>query len=69
MQCISEPGNPRLAVHTPHLTPAVVKLQFTSDTLLEEWQAQFSSVSSQMHSVVGMKFLLNLLTECRLNRN
>ncbi|KAJ8680209.1 hypothetical protein QAD02_015996 [Eretmocerus hayati] len=52
--CCSEPGNPRLAVHTPRLNHSkVLRLQFSSDTELEDWIAHLTSVSCQMNGVLG----------------
>ncbi|KAF5287072.1 hypothetical protein FQA39_LY16057 [Lamprigera yunnana] len=53
VQCCSEPGSPRLAVHTPHITPYCIKLQFSSDCQLEEWQNHFTSVCGQAHTISG----------------
>ncbi|XP_074030994.1 tectonin beta-propeller repeat-containing peroxin 23 [Leptinotarsa decemlineata] len=53
VQLCSDPGNPRLAVHIPrHQTP-VIKLQFSSDALLEEWQSHFSSTCGKIHETSG----------------
>lgn len=40
----SEPGNPRIAVHTPKLNRSkVIRLQFASDTEMEDWLAHLTS--------------------------
>lgn len=41
--CCSEPGNPRLAIHTPNLSQQPLKLQFAGDTDMEEWMANLTS--------------------------
>lgn len=42
--CCSEPGNPRIAVHTPKLNRSkVIRLQFASDTEMEDWLAHLTS--------------------------
>lgn len=42
--CCSEPGNPRIAVHTPKLARSkVIRLQFASDTEMEDWLAHLTS--------------------------
>ncbi|TGZ54256.1 Tectonin beta-propeller repeat-containing protein [Temnothorax longispinosus] len=52
--CCSEPGNPRIAVHTPKLSRSkVIRLQFASDTEMEDWLAHLTSVSCQMNNVYG----------------
>ncbi|KAF2895160.1 hypothetical protein ILUMI_11013 [Ignelater luminosus] len=51
VQCCSEPGSPRLALHTPHLSPSYMRLQFSSDTQMEEWQAHLANVCSQVHNI------------------
>ncbi|XP_011065676.1 PREDICTED: tectonin beta-propeller repeat-containing protein [Acromyrmex echinatior] len=52
--CCSEPGNPRVAVHTPKLSRSkVIRLQFASDTEMEDWLAHLTSVSCQMNNVYG----------------
>ncbi|KAK4880363.1 hypothetical protein RN001_008509 [Aquatica leii] len=53
VQCCSEPGSPRLAIHTPHVPPYSIKLQFSGDSQLEEWLAHFTSVCGQVHSISG----------------
>ncbi|CAH1183527.1 unnamed protein product [Phaedon cochleariae] len=53
VQLCSDPGNPRLAVHLPrHRTP-IIKLQFSSDSLLEEWQAHFASTCGKIQHALG----------------
>lgn len=49
----SESGSPRLAIHTPRRLPHIVKLQFSSDTLLEEWQAQFATTCGTIQNALG----------------
>ncbi|XP_018569624.2 tectonin beta-propeller repeat-containing protein isoform X2 [Anoplophora glabripennis] len=49
----SEPGNPRLAIHTPRNVPSVIRLQFTSDALLEEWQAHFVTTCGKIRDTLG----------------
>ncbi|XP_015595651.1 tectonin beta-propeller repeat-containing protein [Cephus cinctus] len=52
--CCSEPGSPRLAIHTPRLSRCkVVRLQFASDTEMEDWMANLTSVTCQMNNVYG----------------
>lgn len=42
--CCSEPGNPRIAVHTPKLSRSkVIRLQFAGDTEMEDWLAHLTS--------------------------
>jgi len=42
--CCSEPGNPRIAIHTPKLNRSkVIRLQFASDTEMEDWLAHLTS--------------------------
>lgn len=53
MQCCSEPGSPRLALHTPNLSPTVVRLQFPGDTQMEECQLHLATVCTQVHSISG----------------
>lgn len=41
--CCSEPGNPRIAVYTPKLRRSkVIRLQFASDTEMEDWLAHLT---------------------------
>lgn len=54
VQCCSEPGSPRLALHTPHLSPSHIRLQFSSDTQMEEWQTHLANVCSQVHNSSGI---------------
>ncbi|XP_076270197.1 tectonin beta-propeller repeat-containing peroxin 23 isoform X2 [Rhynchophorus ferrugineus] len=49
----SEPGNPRLSLHTPRNYPAVVVLQFSSDTLAEEWQSHFATTCGKFREAQG----------------
>lgn len=50
----SEPGSPRIAIHTPRLSRSkIVRLQFSSDTEMEDWLAHLTSVSCQMNNVYG----------------
>ncbi|XP_053971353.1 tectonin beta-propeller repeat-containing protein isoform X1 [Hylaeus volcanicus] len=52
--CCSEPGNPRIAIHTPRLSRSkVLRLQFSSDTEMEDWLTHLTSVSCQMNNVYG----------------
>ncbi|KAL6266845.1 hypothetical protein P5V15_003674 [Pogonomyrmex californicus] len=52
--CCSEPGNPRIAIHTPKLNRTkVIRLQFASDTEMEDWLAHLTSVSCQINNVYG----------------
>ncbi|XP_044750245.1 tectonin beta-propeller repeat-containing protein [Coccinella septempunctata] len=53
IQNCTEPGNPRLALYIPRLIPSVVKLQFTSDNLLEEWQTHLHTTCSKIHHITG----------------
>ena len=50
----SEPGNPRLAIHTPRLPRSkVLRLQFASDTEMEDWMGHITWVSCKMNNVYG----------------
>ncbi|XP_034938051.1 tectonin beta-propeller repeat-containing protein [Chelonus insularis] len=52
--CCSEPGNPRLAIHTPRLPKSkVLRLQFASDTEMEDWMSHITTVTCQMNNVYG----------------
>ncbi|XP_031840486.2 tectonin beta-propeller repeat-containing peroxin 23 isoform X3 [Nomia melanderi] len=52
--CCSEPGSPRIAIHTPRLASSkVLRLQFFSDTDMEDWLGHLTSVSCQMNNVYG----------------
>ncbi|KAK1121372.1 hypothetical protein K0M31_010666 [Melipona bicolor] len=52
--CCSEPGNPRIAIHTPRMPRSkVLRLQFSTDTEMEDWLAHLTSVSCQMNNVYG----------------
>ncbi|EDW69940.1 tectonin beta-propeller repeat-containing protein [Drosophila virilis] len=55
VQCCSEPGAPRLAIHAMHLRVncSPVKLQFTSDADMEDWLSHLSSVCSQINMLMG----------------
>lgn len=53
VQMNSEPGGPRLAIHTPRNYPAIVILQFSSDTLLEEWQTHLVSTCEKLRDIQG----------------
>ncbi|CAH1130207.1 unnamed protein product [Ceutorhynchus assimilis] len=53
VQLSSEPGSPRLSIHTPRNYPPVVNLQFSSDTLLEEWQTHFATTCSKLRDLQG----------------
>ena len=57
--CCSEPGSPRLAIHTPHLTNSkILRLQFNSDTELEDWIAHLTS-GILSYYIMQPLFLLN----------
>ncbi|XP_058805378.1 tectonin beta-propeller repeat-containing protein isoform X2 [Phymastichus coffea] len=50
----SEPGCPRLAIHTPRLTNnKIPRLQFSSDAELEDWMANLTSVSCKVNNAFG----------------
>lgn len=52
--CCSEPGSPRLAIHTPRLPRSkVLRLQFASDTEMEDWMGHITSVTCKMNNVYG----------------
>ncbi|XP_019761431.1 tectonin beta-propeller repeat-containing protein isoform X1 [Dendroctonus ponderosae] len=53
VQLNSEPGSPRLAIHTPRNYPAIVILQFSSDALLEEWQTHLASTCEKLRDIQG----------------
>jgi len=55
VQCCSEAGAPRIAIHAPHLPVncSPVKLQFSSDSEMEDWLSHLSSVCSQINTLVG----------------
>lgn len=55
ISCCSEPGCPRLALYAPRLSAAFspLKLQFTSDSDLEDWLSQLSFVCNQINEVSG----------------
>ncbi|XP_046426690.1 tectonin beta-propeller repeat-containing protein isoform X1 [Neodiprion fabricii] len=50
----SEPGNPRLAIHTPNLSRSkILRLQFASDTEMEDWMDNLTTVSCQINNLHG----------------
>uniref|UniRef100_A0ABD2WY66 Galectin domain-containing protein n=1 Tax=Trichogramma kaykai TaxID=54128 RepID=A0ABD2WY66_9HYME len=52
--CCSEPGLPRLAIYTPRLNNCkTLRLQFSSDTELEDWMAHLTSVSCKINNAYG----------------
>lgn len=55
VQCCSEPGAPRLAIHAVHLpiNCSPVKLQFAGDADMEDWLSHLSSVCSQINMLMG----------------
>ena len=55
VQCCSEPGSPRIALHAPHLPAncSPVRLQFGSDAEMEDWLSHLSSVCCQINEVLG----------------
>ncbi|KAK9712924.1 Integral peroxisomal membrane peroxin [Popillia japonica] len=53
VQCCSEPGSPRLAIHTPNLNIPVIRIQFSSDSQMEEWQTHFTTVCREMYHLTG----------------
>ncbi|XP_017059867.1 tectonin beta-propeller repeat-containing protein [Drosophila ficusphila] len=55
VQCCSEAGAPRIAIHAPHLPVncSPVRLQFSSDSEMEDWLSHLSSVCSQINTLVG----------------
>ncbi|XP_022901913.1 tectonin beta-propeller repeat-containing protein isoform X3 [Onthophagus taurus] len=53
VQSCSEPGCPRLSIHTPNLTIPIVRLQFGTDAQMEELQAHFTTVCSEVHLTRG----------------
>lgn len=53
VQCCSEPGSPRLAIHVPRHTPSLLRVQFSSDAQLEEWQTHFVTTCGKLHQVLG----------------
>ncbi|KAJ8966147.1 hypothetical protein NQ314_003710 [Rhamnusium bicolor] len=48
----SEPGNPRLALHIPRNSRPVIRLQFTSDALLDEWQSHFATTCGKIQNTI-----------------
>lgn len=55
VMCVSEPGAPRLAIHSPRLggSAAVIKLQFAGDTDMEDWLSHLTSVCCKINGVAG----------------
>lgn len=55
VQCCSEPGNPRIALHAPRLPAgsSPLKLQFSGDTEMEDWLSYLTSVCCQINEVHG----------------
>ncbi|XP_050309364.1 tectonin beta-propeller repeat-containing protein isoform X2 [Anthonomus grandis grandis] len=53
VQLSSEPGNPRLSIHTPRNRIPIVCLQFSSDTLLEEWQTHLTTTCGKLRDAQG----------------
>lgn len=55
VMCVSEPGAPRLAIHSPRLggTSAVIKLQFSGDTDMEDWLSHLTSVCCKINGISG----------------
>lgn len=53
VQCCSDPGSPRLAIHIPRHSPSLVRFQFSSDALLEEWQTHFATTCGKIHQNTG----------------
>ncbi|XP_008194152.1 tectonin beta-propeller repeat-containing protein isoform X3 [Tribolium castaneum] len=53
VQCCSEPGSPRLALHVPRHAPSLLRLQFSSDAQLEEWQTHFATTCGKLHQALG----------------
>lgn len=53
MQCCSEPGSPRLAIHVPRHSPSFVRFQFSSDAQLEEWQTHFATTCGKIHQALN----------------
>lgn len=55
VQCCSEAGSPRIALHAPKLKNGCspIKLQFSGDTEMEDWISHFTSVCSQINEVHG----------------
>uniref|UniRef100_A0A1B0GNN2 Tectonin beta-propeller repeat-containing protein n=1 Tax=Phlebotomus papatasi TaxID=29031 RepID=A0A1B0GNN2_PHLPP len=55
VMCQSEPGCPRLAIHAPRLPlgSALIRLQFSGDTDMEDWLSHLTSVCCQINEVHG----------------
>uniref|UniRef100_T1GIE5 Galectin domain-containing protein n=1 Tax=Megaselia scalaris TaxID=36166 RepID=T1GIE5_MEGSC len=55
VQCCSEAGSPRIALHAPKLKNGCspIKLQFSGDSEMEDWISHFNSVCSQINAVYG----------------
>lgn len=55
IQCCSEPGSPRIAIHAPRLPAgsSPLKLQFSGDTEMEDWISHLTSVCCQINEVHG----------------
>lgn len=55
VQCCSEPGLPRIAVHASHVpnNSSPVRLQFGSDLEMEDWLSHLTSVCCQINEVTG----------------
>lgn len=55
VQCCSEPGLPRIAVHALNLpnNSSPVRLQFASDQEMDDWLSHLTSVCCQINEVMG----------------
>lgn len=55
VMCVSDPGAPRLAIHSPRLggNSATIRLQFAGDTDLEDWLSHLLSVCCQINGLQG----------------
>ncbi|XP_055686263.1 tectonin beta-propeller repeat-containing protein isoform X2 [Lutzomyia longipalpis] len=55
VMCQSEPGCPRLTIHTPRLPlgSSLIRLQFSGDTDMEDWLSHLTSVCCQINEVHG----------------
>ncbi|KAK0174364.1 hypothetical protein PV327_010141 [Microctonus hyperodae] len=50
--CCSEPASPKLAIHTPTFSKSkVLRLQFSTDTEMEDWMTHITSVTCKMNSI------------------
>ncbi|KAK0160372.1 hypothetical protein PV328_007788 [Microctonus aethiopoides] len=50
--CCSEPASPKLAIHTPSFSKSkVLRLQFSTDTEMEDWMNHITSVTCKMNSI------------------